>query len=366
MGRKRGNGEGTIIRETVGKYKGRYRIVLRWMVNGALKYRSRVAWKHADALAALDELRAERDSGIVDSRMTVEQYLLHWLSLQDSEASTRDSYRNAIQTHIGPGIGHYKIHALTPLQIEEWWAKFEAGDRTREHVYVVLRTGLDHAVRSKVLAESPLTFKKPKYQRDKIEIFTLEESRRIMRETEDTRWHALAVLALTSGLRIGELLGLEWSKIDFRKRLLTIDQQAVDDPKRGVIIKRPKSSASIRTIDLSGSAVQALRSHQAIQLRAGLASCKFIFPTLNGTLMSRNNVRTHWWDPLLRRLGIAHRGIHHARHTYATHALMVGIPATVVAKILGHSKPSTTLDIYGHLLHNSQAQAAEVVSRLFG
>jgi integrase len=101
-------------------------------------------------------------------------------------------------------------------------------------------------------------------------------------------------------------------------------------------------------------------------MRQGNAASPLVFCSPRGGILRRSDFRVRHWNPLLKLLGLDHRGMHHLRHTYATLALGTGVPVHVVARVLGHSKPSITLDIYSHVLSSQQAEATEAMRRLFG
>lgn len=366
MPKKRGNGEGCISKESKGPNKGRYRIVLTWTAGGKTIRRAKTAWKHADAVAKLEELKAERARGIVSvGKMTTADYLDHWLAMQECEESTRQWYKSAIEKHIKPGIGSIPLVTLDSLQSETWWTSFKAGDRTREACFEILADAFAQAIRSRYIMYNPFeSIDKPKYEPDEIFPFTLDESKQILKTTEGTRNHIIAVLALQTGMRIGEILGLEWTKVSFRDKTIRIDQQAAE-LKGKVTLKKPKTRSSIRTINMTNEIATALTSHKAILLKEGNAGSPMVYPAPKGGLTNRGNVRHRWWDPLLIKLGIEHRGIHHARHTFATLALSSGVDVLVVSKTLGHSRASTTWDIYGHVVKGTEHKAVETVSKLF-
>lgn len=367
MAKKRGNGEGCISKETTGKYKGRYRVILTWKAGNKTVRRSAVAWKHADAVASLERLKAERATGLVkiSARMTTGEYLDHWVKLQEVADTTREWYQLQIDTHIKPAIGDDPINSLDSYKVEKWWTEFKPGNRTREAVFTILTAAFDLAIKSRKLNCSPfVAVSKPAYEPEEIFPFTLEESKRIISQTHGTREHIIAVLALMTGMRIGEILGLEWSKINWKAATLKIDQQAAI-VKGAVVLKKPKSKAGIRTINITPEVITVLKDHQAILMREGRLKANFVYPAADGSPCNRNAVRLQWWNPLLSRLAIKHRGIHHARHTFATHALQAGVDVLVVSKTLGHEKASTTWDIYGHVIKGTENRAVQTVARLF-
>jgi integrase len=232
--------------------------------------------------------------------------------------------------------------------------------------YDVLSRAVKHAKKLRVIAENPMEeIARPPYEEEEIFPFTPEEAAELFTESEGTRIHVAVVLGISIGLRIGEILGLPFAEIDLSGKQVKIVQQAVEV--RGtVLIRRPKTKSSVRTIQLPDVAVDAINSHRAILLKEGLAGSDLLLPAREGGVERRTNFARRDWKPLLNRLDIEPRGFHHARHTYATLALGALVPIHVVSKVMGHKKPSTTLNIYAHALKGQQDQATQAMNLLFG
>lgn len=372
MARRRANGEGCITKEP----SGRYRVIVSIWTGGKRKRITRTAWKHADAVAILAKLRQESSGGALANvaRLTVELFLQTWLADVVGQeaafaANTLDSYRRAVTKHLVPRIGQLKLTDLSPVHVQNMLAAMsrdEVGSRTRQNAFAVLKTAMSNAQDLGLIADNPCRrIKRPAHQQEEIQPFTLDEAKLILKETAGTRWHAMLMLALTAGMRQGELLGLEWEAIDWKAGRIRVTQQAIEISGRKQLSK-PKTKASIRTADITPDAVSALRDHRAILLTDGLAAGPLVFPAPEGGLESRGNFRTRVWQPLLLHLAIEPRGFHHTRHTYATLALGAGVPVTTVSKQLGHASVSTTLNIYSHVLDTHKTEATAVVARLFG
>lgn len=369
MARKRANGEGSISKEA----SGRYRISVSVKVGSKLKRITRTAWKHADAVAILQKLRSDSEITLIRSpqRFTIEAYLKSWLRdvVCERAANTQESYRIACESHIIPHVGTVMLKVFEPVHIQHFMAEMaraEVGSRTRQNAFTVLRAAIRHAFKLRLIASDPFAHaEKPAHVPEEINPFTLDESKLILSSTIGSRYHAVMQLGITAGIRQGEMFGLEWDRVDIAARRIFINQQAVEISGR-ITLAVPKTKASIRTIDITKQAAAALTSHKAILLAEGNAGSKFVFPAPEGGIQGRGNFRTRVWNPLLLSLAIESRGFHHTRHTYATLSLGAGIPITVVSKQLGHSKVSTTLDIYSHVLDTHQTAATETLSRLFG
>lgn len=367
MSKRRANGEGCITKEA----SGRYRIIVSVWSGGKRVRKTRTAWKMADATAILNLMRAETNLFEHPHRLTVAKYLELWLRdtiVGERRENTDFSYRFAIKKHINPRIGPILLRELGPIHVQSFLAEMardSVGSRTRENAFVVLRAAMKHAEVMKLITASPCDgISKPKHVAAKMNPFTLEEARLLLSDTVGHRFHALLQLALTAGLRQGELLGLSWKMIDWKKSTVRVEQQAVS-VQGETRIKPPKTGSSVRTVELTADCLAALQDHRAIMLAEGNLGNELVFPAPEGGIEGRGNFRTRFWDPLLVKHGLAHRGFHNTRHTYATLALGAGVPIPVVSSNLGHSKVSTTLDIYAHVLENHKTGATETVARLF-
>jgi integrase len=172
-------------------------------------------------------------------------------------------------------------------------------------------------------------------------------------------------LAITTGMRQGELFGLEWRRIEFSASRLRVEQ-AVAEVNGVLHIRKPKTKRGLRTINLTPDTLAALDAHRTLILKRGRAASALVFPAIEGGPQSRINFGHRFWRPLLTRTELDYRGAHNLRHTYATIALGAGVPVHVVSQIMGHSKPSITHDIYAHVLQADQQHATTAMTRIFG
>ncbi|MEQ9407717.1 MAG: site-specific integrase [Fuerstiella sp.] len=210
-----------------------------------------------------------------------------------------------------------------------------------------IRQCLQWAVRFGLLPSDPSSgLDRPHHERQAIEVFTDEEVRKILAESQHHRFHAAVRLALSVGLRGGEVWGLKWSDWDGTE--LKIQRQATEHA--GIVrIKIPKKN-SVRTVSLPDSVVQALEVWNRQRVSEGFAGCEWIFPDSQGNVTRRSNFSSRTWRPLLKACHLRVRGFHHCRHTAATMMLNHNVPITSVARTLGHKDAATTLSIYAHLM----------------
>ncbi len=210
---------------------------------------------------------------------------------------------------------------------------------------------------------------RPKYRRRDIRPFSLQEVKSILAACRNDRLYGLFLAAFSLGMRQGELYALEWRDVDWELSKLRVERQAVNNSGR-IEVKKPKTRAGCRTLELATEVLAAFRERQAIAMTEGLAGCPLVFPAPRGGHIHRSSFAQRVWKPLLRSCEIEERGLHHARHTFATHALMGGpeveaSPLHVVSAILGHASPSITLNIYSHLIDTAQTDTVSRVAKLF-
>jgi integrase len=195
---------------------------------------------------------------------------------------------------------------------------------------------------------------------------TAEQARILFDAAKGDRLEALYVLAVTTGLRQGELLGLKCDDIDLEVGTLQM-RRILTTTKGGPVLSAPKTKGSRRTVRLSQMALEALTSHLDHQLgeidrAAGLwRENGLIFASESGSPLSRHHVTAHRFKPLLRRAGLPEIRFHDLRHTCATLLLSNNVNPKVVSEKLGHASIAITLDTYSHVLPTMQESAAKAM-----
>lgn len=361
---RRLKGEGSIMQQANGTWRVQVRLP---RPPGSTKRPSLVRTgikRKADAAAVLDELRQQAKT-VAAERQTVAGFLQWWLGGPCAELApgTLDQYRLGVG-HIVKAIGRMQLDQVKPADVDRVVESLDYAPTMRHQTYGVLRRALDVAVRREMIHRNPcLAVDCPSPKRERPDPFTAAEARLLIDETKGTRDHALLVLFLTTGPRQSEMFGLKKSRLDLKAGRMQIVEQLTD--RRGKLsLRRPKTEASIRDVVLPSIAAEALVDHFSLLLREGIRS-DYVFVSPDGTPIRRTNWGRRVWTPLLKRLGLRHRGAHQLRHTFATLALGAGIPLHVVSAILGHSRPSTTLDLYASCIPDQQAAAAADIHSLF-
>lgn len=369
---KRANGEGSIYKLD----DGRWRVVVKvgQRLDGRMIRRSKIVSSHADAraVAAMFQQETQQEYGTATATLTMADYLDRWLedTVKPNVArNTYNAYRQQARKHVKPRVGKLKLRTLNALHVQEFVASMQRDNvppSTRSYAFKVLKNALMRAEKLGLIQFNPCRrVDTPRYKSEPIVPFTEDEAMRIMEAVEETSLEAVYVVAFSTGLRQGELFGAWWEDLDLRSGIWNVRRQIVYSA-GGVSVETPKTPGSIRKIELTSRAVDALRERQKIALADGHAACKFVFCTSRSLPMRPTSFHRDFWVPLLDRLKIERRGFHHTRHSYATLALSAGVPVTVVAHVLGHATPATTLKFYSHYLPSMQQQSTAAMKKLFG
>jgi integrase len=271
--KQKGNGAGTVYprKNKDGKiigYRGSY-----FGPDGKRRYVS--AKTKGEAERALRQVMTDAERGLVfeAGTITVEEYLNRWLtdSVRDTVRSTTfERYEQITRKHIIPEVGCVKLRALTPVHVRGLYRKkLESGlsARTVQYVHVTLHKALKQAVRDGLVPRNATeAVKPPQVRREEIRPLTPEQVKTLFEAANGDRLEALYVLAVTTGLRQGELLGLKWDDVDMDAETLSV-RRTLTTAKGGPVLSAPKTKGSRRTVRLSQTAQRALRSHLERQLR---------------------------------------------------------------------------------------------------
>jgi integrase len=179
----------------------------------------------------------------------------------------------------------------------------------------------------------------------------------------------LFYLALTTGMRKGELLGLKWSDLDHANAVLLVQRQLQPVPHQGYVLVPPKTKAGHRQIKLGPATIKKLEAHRAQQEMARAAAGDrwqengLLFTSSIGTFLDQTKVSREL-EKVLKKAGLPHIRFHDLRHTSISFLLGMGTPVNTVQRRAGHSKASVTTDVYGHALAGSQDVAAEKIEEI--
>jgi len=340
---------------------------------GAWKQRSKTFERKAEAQAWVDKALGEhRDQPAYrpPTDMTVSQLADHWLSTLPSRNLAPKSIRTYRQMarHLIEAFGERPITLLTPLDLQHLYAELSERGKASRTVRYVHATGnrmLEDAVDWGFIPRNPAKkAKPPKLARREVEVATPEEAAMLLKTAEGHRLYALWTWLALTGTRKGEALALRWTDIDLDAGIASIQRS-----RGGQGVGPTKTDRSVRSISLAPMLVGVLRKHHRLQAEERLAAGErwrqtgLVFTTGLGTPLSPRNVNRDFKAALRRAELSEEYHPHTLRHAMATHWLASGVPVKVVSERLGHTSVAFTLQVYGHVLPNQQASAAEAMER---
>jgi integrase len=371
--KRRGRGEGAVFfSQSKNSWVARAIIGLR--PDGKPLLKEVTAQTKGEVLAKMRKAEEDARAGRVGDtvKMTVGQYLAHWLentAKPSVEPGTWTSYERCVRLHLTPRVGGISLLQLRPLHVEALFAQMQrdgvSGGNTKK-VSEVLSTALEHAVRVEMLPSNPAApVAKPKTDGEEIVPFTQEEIDRICLAAAEHRLEALFVLAICTGAREGELLGLGWDHVNLDERTIFI-QRTLDHSANGFRLKeKPKSERGRRVVDLPSFAVQALAEHRKRMLKEGLLSAPVLFCTKTGHFISKSSFIKQVHRPMLVRASVPYRKFHTFRHTHVSRLLAAGESLVDVAQRVG-DRPEVILKTYAHWIPGAGKRIAGRLEEMYG
>jgi len=305
---------------------------------------------------------------------TVGEYLDEWLETAAKirvRPRTLDGYKYLVEKYIKPDVGSLRLHKVSPLDIQKLYTLLLGrglSPKTVRHVHGVIRASLNQAVKWRLLTINPaLAVDLPKQRKKEMKAFSAVEAGAFLKHAAVDRWGVLFSVALTTGMRPGEYLGLKWQDVDLDKGTVVVRRTLVAKPKGGGWeFAEPKTAQSARTIPLPPTVTRGLAEHKKVQaaqrLKAGpeYANHDLVFATAKGEPIEKHNLVTRHFKEILKNAELpTDFRLYDLRHSCATLLLAQGEHPKVVSERLGHASVTLTLDTYSHVLPTMQQQAAD-------
>ena len=308
------------------------------------------------------------------SRTTLKEFMTGWLATKrySIRPATDRQYTDAVQIHILPQLGNLKLIDLNPKIIQVFIDGMMAdniGKRTIQIVKIVLSSCLSHAQDLGIIRINPAELVKvPKIARHDLNIWNEDEVLQFLESIHGKRNEYLYGIALAMGMRQGELMGLKWQDIDWKRETIMVRRQAVMIRGGGYSFSEPKSKHGWRSVDLGIGSMEKLRKQYELMRLMRTAARQdweendLVFPSTRGTPQSDTNL-VHEFHKLEEQAGVPKIRFHDLRHTAASLMLSRGIPPVTVAGMLGHTV-SVLLSTYAHFIPGNQAEAARVMDEI--
>lgn len=316
-----------------------------------------------------------------DKPLTVAQLFdEHWLPAQEARGlrpATLSQYRRVADAWIKPNIGGVRVAALTPAHVTGMVERLRTqkssmnreglSARSAQLTVGTLKAACVWATTNGLIGRDPLAgVRRPSAKSKAMSAWSMDEARSFLQATSADQLSVVWALALTRGLRRGELCGLRWGDIDLDAGTIAVTRtRVVVDGK--AIDSEPKTAYGVRSVPLDDALVSMLRSRRAQQASERLAAgpahsdCGYVVADELGQPL-HPDVVSERFDKLLRGAGLRRIRLHDCRHTAATLMLASGVPVKVVQEMLGHSSPSITLSIYAHVLPGMGQKAGAALS----
>ena len=378
MTKKRAHGDGGIDERGENSFR------LSYYVDGKRHTETfRGSEKDAHALLAKRRTDAAEGKFVAPNKKTIAEFVRErvdqWEAAGDISARTAARYRELVENQIVPHIGAKVLQKLRPLDIEGWHtmlrtkgrADGKAGlaARTIGHAHRVLSKALSDAVKNELTVKNVARTHSVPQPSDE-EMVIVRDVPALVERLKGHRLEMLVMVALFTGMRLGEVLALRWSRVDLDKKVIQVREAIEETEAHGVRFKAPKSKAGRRDITLPDILVEALRDHRKAQLelrfRLGVGKLPddaLLFSNLEGAPLSRNAISCAW-SYFAASIQLPDVTFHALRHTHASQLIDASVDIVTISKRLGHAKPDITLRIYAHLFQKDDGKAAAAINSI--
>lgn len=411
MAKRRGNGEGSITKRKDGRWQG-YVTVGYDPESQKPKKKYFYGKTRKEVQERINEAAGKVQAGTYrePSKLTVAEWFNNWLNdyMKPSlRPTTWESYKTQIDKHILPALGHLRLNQLQTSHLQRLYNdKLQGGradgkkkckncgnltgrksiavckacggelmgiglsPRSVRYIHIVIHGAYEQAKKEGMITINPAdAVKLPSETKKEIQVLDVAGVSIFLAYAQETKYFSIYFLALSTGLRRGELLGLRWQDVDMESKQLSVKQGLVRT-KEGLVFQEPKTKLSKRTINLSDDVIRELTLHKEIQdaqiKAAGEAyqGKDLVFCNELGEPICPRNL-TRCFDRLLTKAGLAKEVTFHGlRHTYATIALQEGVDARTTQENLGHHSAAFTLDTYSSVTAKMKKTATDKISNL--
>jgi integrase len=325
-------------------------------------------------------------TAVEPNKVTVAEYLFAWLATRTKidraeplAPKTIERYAQIAEQQIVPHLGSLLLQKLRPADVADWHLKLLArggkrggplSARTVGHAHRLLHGVLQRACRAEIVARNvAAAHKAPKPTRVEVEILGERDVPNVLAALVGHPLCSIVSVALGTGMRRGELLGLQWADVDLEAAVLRVER-SLEQTRAGLRLKPPKTEAGRRVISLPSSAVEILREHRRAQLEQRMAlglgrdqADALVFSNPLGDPLPPNDVSRDW-TRAVKAKKLPGVSFHALRHTHASALIASGLDVVTISRRLGHGSPSVTLTVYAHLFKKTDTAAADAIDRV--
>jgi integrase len=341
------------------------------------QYETVHAKKKSDVQPRLNQLLSDMDKGIYSppGKLTVGELLNSWLTSYaktNCGPMTFEGYQNIAQHHLVPALGNIKLKELHHQAIEKYYAAAceTLSPRTVAKHHRLLSQSMRWAVRKGYLGRNPCEFADPPaWKGKKMHTLTAAELGHLLEVAEGSQYYPVIYMAVSTGLRQAELLGLRWRDLDLDMMSLSVSQ--VLYKRRGICeFKEPKTAHSRRRVSMTPKLALFLKGYYAdresMYLHLGKGKLNpdwLVFSRADGNPLDPSML-SHEFHQVVTRAGLENFRFHDLRHTFASLALLKGAKPKVISEALGHSSVAFTMDVYSHIMENMQSDAMALLDEV--
>jgi integrase len=329
----------------------------------------------AELARLLDEIRA--GTAVEPSTLTVVQYHRGWLESDSSlSLKTIERYRQLAEQQIIPHLGAALVQKLRPMQVHDWHGLLlrsggkdgrALSARTVGHAHRVLRRGLERALRLEIVnRNAAAALRPPKVEAAEVAILSLPEIADVLDRLKDHSLYPIAVLAVGTGMRRGEICGLAWGALDLDGAAVRVER-SMEETAAGLRFKAPKTRSGRRKISLPPNVVEAMRAHRRHQqqqrLMLGLGRVgtdDLVFALADGSPYPPDKLSRDWLRAVTARK-LPRAMFHSLRHSHVSALIAAGLDVVAVSRRIGHASPAVTLGVYAHLFQSKDDVAAAAI-----
>lgn len=310
-------------------------------------------------------------------RRTFRAYAEDWLKGQPYRPNTLARKHSELKNHIYPAIGSRPLASLRQSQMQAFATGMDLEPSSARTVWSTARSIVRAAVRDRAIGHDPcLGVKLPELPVGEVELLLLDQVERLAAAVPE-RFRALVEVTAGSGLRQGEVLGLEVRHVDFLRRTVKVEQQLQPVLGGGLAFVKPKNRSSHRTVPVGQVVIESLAAHlhqfpahevevaDRIGRNPTTRSAKLLFTTEAGKALHKKVFTEGVWWQARTAVGVPDAGMHDLRHFFASMLIRGGLSVKAVAKLLGHANPNITLRTYAHLWPDDEDRSRDAVDAVF-